>query len=57
MKYLKIKHRLLVSFISFTVLKKSSENEKKKTQKNAENDKSPGYFQSFFLSFFSSPRP
>ena len=62
-KYLKIKYRLLVYHTSFTVfldilikkkyIKKSSENEKK----SSENDQLTGHFQSFFINFFSSPRP
>ena len=37
------------------MLKKSSENEKKK--KGSENDQLTGHFQSFFIYFFSSPDP
>ena len=34
-------------------MKKSSENE----NKSSENDQLTGHFQSFFIYFFSSPRP
>ena len=50
----------LTSFTVFLeILKKSSEKKalKKKKKKRSENDQSTGHFQSFFIYFFSSPRP
>ena len=61
MKYIKIK----VHLTSFTVFsgdinkindKKSSIKKTKKKQ-SSENDQLTGHFQSFFILFFSSPRP
>ena len=57
-KHLKIKYRLLVCHTSFTVfsgdIKKSFEND----QLNGHlNDQLNGHFQSFFIYFFSFPRP
>ena len=64
MKYIKIKYRLLVYLISFTVFcleifkKKSSKlkkKKKKKKKKSSENDQLTGHFQSFFYLFFFVP--
>ena len=36
---------------------KKTEKKKKKKKKSSENDQLTGHFQSFFIYFFSSPRP
>ena len=49
----------ITSFLFLEILKKKNSEKKlkKKKKKSSENDQLTGHFQSFFIYFFSSPRP